>query len=138
MSVTITTKVDGVDQLARAMRKLPLETRKKLTKAMRLAARPAAARAEATVHWSDGVRIRARQTGAAVGSPAVVPPIIEFGNKAVIGPGGKVAPHVRKLHKKPALIDAVESTLPQTRELVEREMEAVLEEVLAAQGALGV
>lgn len=129
-------RVDGVDQLARAMTKAPPEVRRELTKAMRRAAIPAQARASAVVHWSGPVRIRARNAGAAVGTEKVHPPIIEFGNKAVIGPGGKVAPHVRKLTRKPALIDAVESTVAEARDIADRELAQLLDRILAQEGVL--
>lgn len=118
--------IRGAEGLRRAMAAAPKQVRNHLRKAMRLAAQPAKARAEATVHWSDPVQIRPSGTGARVGTPKLVPPIIEFGNKAVVGSGGKVAPHVRKLNRKPALIDAVESTAPLAARLARAEVEKLL------------
>lgn len=135
MPMQVTVEIDGVDQLAKAMRGAPPELRKRLTKAMRLAAGPARTRAAAAVAWSDRVTIRARRDGAAVGSPRLVPPIIEFGNKAVV-PAGKVRPHVRKLHRQPHLIDAVESQLPAAAAIADRELGALLDTLLARYGAL--
>lgn len=130
--ISATIEVDGVDQLAAAMAHAPKELRRGLTKAMRKAAIPAKLTADATVAWSDGVRIRAQQSGAAVGSSGVVPPIIEFGNKAVVtGSAGVQAPHVRKLDRQPALIEAVESQLHHAQDIATYELELVLEKVLA-------
>lgn len=130
---TATVVVDGVDELDRAMRNAPPDLKRGLTKAMRLAAVPAKAHADATVHWTKGLTIRANRSGAAVGSPTVEAPIIEFGNKAVV-PGGKVAPHVRKLNRHPALIDAVEAHLHDAKDIAEHELAKVLDQVLARNG----
>jgi hypothetical protein len=136
MPFTATVHVEGVDQLEAAMKDAPKDLRRGLTKAMRKAALPAKAHADATVAWSAPVLIKARAAGAAVGSNQLVPPIIEFGNKAVIGSGGKVAPHVRKLTRQPALIPAVEAHVHDAAAIAEHELEAVLEGVLARHGTL--
>jgi hypothetical protein len=129
-AATVKVKVTGAREIKRQLRAMPLEVRKELTSAMRKAAIPAKARASAAVHWKGPVQVRARQGGAKVGSSKVYPPIIEFGNKAVIGPGGKVAPHVRKLHRKPALVEAVESTVGEARDIAEHEIQALLDRLI--------
>lgn len=136
MPLTATVHVEGVNQLEAAMKDAPKDLRRGLTKAMRKAAIPARAHADATVHWTKGLTIRARAAGAAVGSPTIEAPIIEFGNKAVIGSGGKVAPHIRKLNRHPALIAAVEAHVQDARDIAEYELELVLEQVLARHGTL--
>jgi hypothetical protein len=127
--------IKGALGVQRAMGVAPKVIRARMVKAMRIAAQPAKARAEASVHWSGAVQIRATRTGARVGTSKLVPPIIEFGNKAVIGSGGKVAPHVRKLHRHPALIDAVEGTAPLAARIAEREVEVLMRELLTTYGA---
>lgn len=134
---TATIKVEGINELDRALSKAPPEIRKGLTRAMRLAAIPARAHADATIHWHRGLTIRARSSGAAVGSPTIEAPIIEFGNKAVIGPGKKVAPHVRKLTRHSALIVAVEAHVQDAKDIAEHELGKVLDDVLARNGVLG-
>lgn len=133
---TLQVSIRGAIELQRALGVAPAAIRRRMVKAMRLAARPAQARAAGAVHWSAPVTIRATRTGAKVGSAKLVPPIIEFGNKAVVGPGGKVAPHVRKLHKQPALIDAVEGTAELAAVIARQQLDVVLDEVLTAFGAL--
>lgn len=125
----VTVEPEGFEQLRRVMIKAPPEIRKRATKAMRMAAGPAQAAASSAVHWSANVTIRARSAGAAVGTRELVPPIIEFGHKAVVSGGGVQAPHVRKLTPQPALIPAVEGQTPLARTIAERELGRLLDEM---------
>lgn len=129
--------VEGLSELRRALRYAEPEMKKALVAALRKSASAVLPKARAKAPSRTGrlkrsIRIYARQSGAAIGSPRAYAPVLEF---AYRNPGGKRKRDYSGLSEtwgKPPrfLIPAVEESVDEVRAAVERDLAGLLDRII--------
>lgn len=118
--------VEGLDAASKSLGAAPEGMQKELARALRTAARPAAAKAKASAPRRSGrlaasIRVNAGRKGALVGSPRAHAPVLEFAFK------GRYASLSDRWGRPPRyLIPAVEESAPE----IEREAGKAIQDVL--------
>ncbi len=126
--------IEGLDELRRALKYAEPDLRKALVATLRKAARIVVPRAKAQAPARTGrlrrsIRVYARQTGAAIGSPRPYAPVIEFAFRR----GGKrdYSGLTARWGKPPRyLVPAVEESIGEVREAVERDLAGLLDRII--------
>ncbi len=126
--------VRGLKELINALRACEGGVPRELRRELKEAAQPAAAEASARAPHASGelaasYRVRTMRLGAAVGSPLLKAPIINFGRQARVS-GGKVAPHIRQLTPDSHLVPAVEHRMSEIRARVETAIALLLDRLI--------
>jgi Bacteriophage HK97-gp10, putative tail-component len=106
-------RIEGLRELRSALRVAERGLKTTLSASLRRAAVPAAdlARARAPRHsgrLASSVQVKATTTGAAVGSPLVYAPVIEFAHKVTVRSGRRR--YVRRVRPQPFVRPSVEAS----------------------------